>query len=104
MSGNDVVAAPAIISVFVPKVVAQIEARIEGQRLEKVGFDTAHNDKTYYAALKFPCVWRRAPGDGFDAVKHVGLERSVCALACISRRLLTRIYPRQDSPGKRHPT
>ena len=54
MSGNDVVAAPAIISVFVPKVVAQIEARIdqrarqfEGQRPEKVGFDTAHYDKTY---------------------------------------------------------
>ena len=56
MSGNDVVAAPAIISVFVPKAVAQIEARIdqrarqfEGQRPEKVGFDTAHYDKTYAA-------------------------------------------------------
>ena len=51
LSGNDVVAAPAIISVFVPKVVAQIEARIEGQRLEKVGFDTAHYDKTYAALI-----------------------------------------------------
>ena len=45
------------------KLVAQFEARIgqrarqfEGKRLDKVGFDTAHDDKTY-AALKFPCVW-----------------------------------------------
>ena len=53
---DDGVAGDPKLSGNVLKLVAQFEARIgqrarqfEGKRLDKVGFDTAHDDKTYAA-------------------------------------------------------